>query len=59
MQQAVMKLFDEDRTDWFRALTRAERGETPSLAGPVGAAWRRTWEGSRPVPRRGRPRTWD
>src|SRR4029077_2681391 len=58
MQQAVMQLFDEDRTDWFHALARAERGETPSLAGPVGATWRRTWEGSRPVPRRGRPRTW-
>jgi hypothetical protein len=54
----VMQLFDEDRTDWFHALTRAERGETPSLAGPVGATWRRTWEGSRPVPRRGRPQTW-
>jgi 1-acyl-sn-glycerol-3-phosphate acyltransferase len=59
MQQAVMRLFDEDRTDWFQALTRAQRGETPSLAGPVGAKWRRTWEGSRPVPRRGRPRTWN
>jgi 1-acyl-sn-glycerol-3-phosphate acyltransferase len=59
MQQAVMRLFDEDRTDWFQALSRAQRGETPSLAGPVGASWRRTWEGSRPVPRRGRPRTWE
>jgi 1-acyl-sn-glycerol-3-phosphate acyltransferase len=59
MQQAVMALFDEDRTNWFDATSRAERGETPSLAGPVGATWRRTWEGSRPVPRRGRPRTWD
>jgi len=53
-----MQLFDEDRTDWFHALTRAERGETPSLAGPVGAGWRRTWEGSRAVPRRGRAPTW-
>jgi 1-acyl-sn-glycerol-3-phosphate acyltransferase len=59
MQQAVMRLFDEDRTDWFQALARAQRGETPSLAGPVGAPWRRTWEGSRPVARRGRPRTWE
>jgi 1-acyl-sn-glycerol-3-phosphate acyltransferase len=59
MQQAVMELFDEDRTNWFDATKRAERLETPSLAGPVGASWRRTWEGSRPVPRRGRPRTWD
>jgi 1-acyl-sn-glycerol-3-phosphate acyltransferase len=59
MQQAVMELFDEDRTNWFEATKRAEQGETPSLAGPVGAPWRRTWEGSRPVPRRGRPRTWE
>lgn len=59
MQQAVMTLFDEERTDWFRATARAERGETPSLAGPAGAPWRRTWEGSRPVARRGRPRTWE
>jgi 1-acyl-sn-glycerol-3-phosphate acyltransferase len=59
MQQAVMALFDEDRTSWFEATARAERGETPSLAGPMGAAWRRTWEGSRPMARRGRPRTWE
>jgi 1-acyl-sn-glycerol-3-phosphate acyltransferase len=59
MQQAVMTLFDEDRTNWFEATSRSERGETPSLAGPVGATWRRTWEGSRPVPRRGRPKTWE
>ena len=58
MQRAVMALFDEDRTNWFEATARSERGETPSLAGPVGAPWRRTWEGSRPVPRRGRPQTW-
>jgi 1-acyl-sn-glycerol-3-phosphate acyltransferase len=59
MQQAVMALFDEDRTSWFEATARAERDETPSLAGPAGAPWRRTWEGSRPVPRRGRPRAWE
>ena len=59
MQHAVMALFDEERTDWYQAMMRAERGETPSLAGPVGAPWRRTWEGSRPVARRGRPRTWE
>jgi 1-acyl-sn-glycerol-3-phosphate acyltransferase len=56
MQQAVAQLFDEDRTTWFDAISRAERSETPSLAGPVAPAWRRTWEGSRPVARRGRPK---
>jgi 1-acyl-sn-glycerol-3-phosphate acyltransferase len=59
MQQAVAQLFDEDRTNWFDAISRAERSETPSLAGPVAPAWRRTWEGSRPVTRRGRPKAWE
>src|SRR6266487_526898 len=59
MQQAVAQLFDEDRTTWFDAISRAERSETPSLAGPIAPAWRRTWEGSRPVARRGRPRAWE
>ena len=62
-----MQLFDEDRTDWFHALARAERGETPSLAGPcrrglaahVGglaagpAARTPAAPGSRPMPRTG------
>jgi 1-acyl-sn-glycerol-3-phosphate acyltransferase len=59
MQQAVMQLFDEDRTSWWEALKRAERDETPSLGGPAGPAWRRIWEGSRPVARRGRPKAWE
>ncbi len=58
MQQAVMQLFDEDRTSWWEALKRAERDETPSLGGPAGPTWRRVWEGSRPVARRGRPKAW-
>ena len=59
MQQAVAQLFDEDRGTWWESLHRAEADETPSLSGPQGAAWRRTWEGSRPVPRRGRPKAWE
>ncbi|MGE5228030.1 MAG: lysophospholipid acyltransferase family protein [Planctomycetaceae bacterium] len=59
MQQAVSELFDEDRTTWWEALRRAERDETPSLLGSPGPAWRRTWEGSKPVPRRGRPKAWE
>jgi 1-acyl-sn-glycerol-3-phosphate acyltransferase len=58
MQQAVAELFDEERTTWFEAVKRAERGETPSLAGPQSAGWLRTWEGMRPVPRRGTPKAW-
>jgi hypothetical protein len=55
-----MELFDEDRTTWFEAVSRAARDETPSLAGPQGApSWRRTWEGTRPIARRGRPSVWE
>ena len=58
MQRSVMELFDEDRSTWFEAVARAARDETPSLSGPSGPSWLRTWEGTRPVPRRGRPKTW-
>jgi 1-acyl-sn-glycerol-3-phosphate acyltransferase len=59
MQQAVAELFDEDRTTWWEAIRRAATDETPSLMGPPGPTWRRTWEGSRPIVRRGRPRAWE
>ena len=60
MQQAVMALFDEDRTDWYQATAAgASAARRRRWPGPVGAPWRRTWEGSRPVARRGRPRTWE
>jgi 1-acyl-sn-glycerol-3-phosphate acyltransferase len=58
MQQAVAELFDEERTNWYDAVARAQRGETPSLAGPPGPDWLKTWEGTRPVKRRAVPRTW-
>jgi 1-acyl-sn-glycerol-3-phosphate acyltransferase len=58
MQAAVAQLHDEDASTWWVALHRAERDETPSLAGPAGAAWRRRWDGMRPIPRRGPDRTW-
>jgi 1-acyl-sn-glycerol-3-phosphate acyltransferase len=59
MQRAVAELFDEDRTTWFEAVSRAGKDETPSLAGPAAPTWRRTWEGSRPVARRGRRKAWE
>lgn len=59
MAQAVAALFDEDRTTWWDSLRRAERGETPSLVGPEGPGWLKRWEGSRPMPGRGDPRTWE
>ena len=59
MAQAVARLHDEDRTTWWESLGRAERGATPSLAGPQGPGWLRRWEGSRPIPRRGPDRAWE
>jgi 1-acyl-sn-glycerol-3-phosphate acyltransferase len=59
MAQAIAQLHDEDRSTWWEALRRAERGETPSLAGPRGPGWLRRWEGSRPVPRRGPDKVWE
>jgi 1-acyl-sn-glycerol-3-phosphate acyltransferase len=58
MQQAVAELFDEDRTSWWEARRRAAADETPKLAGPQGPGWLRTWEGSRPIRRSGKPPTW-
>lgn len=59
MAQAVTQLHDEDRSTWWDALKRAETGDTPSLAGPSAPDWRRRWEGSRPIPRRGPAKTWE
>ncbi|MBI3647562.1 MAG: 1-acyl-sn-glycerol-3-phosphate acyltransferase [Actinobacteria bacterium] len=59
MAQAVAQLHDEDRSTWWDSLRRAERGQTPSLSGPMGPGWLRRWEGSRPVPRRGPERAWE
>ncbi len=58
MQQGVSELFDEDRTTWWEAARRAAKNGTPSLAGPVGPGWLRTWEGSRPIQRSGKPPAW-
>ena len=59
MSAAVAELFHEERTTWWEAIRRAQRGETPSLVGPVGPDWVRRWEGSRPVRRSGPERVWD
>jgi 1-acyl-sn-glycerol-3-phosphate acyltransferase len=58
MQQAVAELFDEDRTSWFEAQKRAAHGETPRQSGPQGPQWLRTWEGSKPIQRSGKPPVW-
>lgn len=58
MQQAIGELFDEDRTSWWEAQQRAAAGQTPKLTGPAGPGWRRTWEGTRPIRRSGKPPAW-
>ena len=58
MQSAIAELFDEDRSSWWEARRRAATGATPKLSGPSGPKWRRTWEGSRDITRRGRPPAW-
>ena len=58
MQHAIAELFDEDRTSWWEARRRAATGETPRVSGPLGPQWLRSWEGSRPIPRRGKPPAW-
>jgi 1-acyl-sn-glycerol-3-phosphate acyltransferase len=59
MTDAVAQLFHEERTTWWDAIRRAQRGDVPSLAGPVGPGWVRRWEGSRPLARKGERRVWD
>jgi 1-acyl-sn-glycerol-3-phosphate acyltransferase len=58
MTQAVSELHDEDRSTWWESLHRAGSAETPSLSGPQGPTWLRSWEGSRPIARRGRRPVW-
>lgn len=58
MQQALARLWDEDATTWWQSLRREAEGSTPPLAGPAGPRWRRIWESTRPLPRRGAGRVW-
>lgn len=58
MQQALARLWDEDATTWYESLRRQAEGATPSLTGPQAPRWRRVWEASRPLPRRGRRKVW-
>jgi len=58
VESTVAALGDERATDWWTAKRRAASGLTPSLRGPEGGGWRRTWAlGGTPDPSR-RPRPW-
>ncbi|MBA2281682.1 MAG: 1-acyl-sn-glycerol-3-phosphate acyltransferase [Acidimicrobiia bacterium] len=43
IEQAIEALADESNGDWYAARRRAHAGQTPSLAGPADASWRRVW----------------
>jgi 1-acyl-sn-glycerol-3-phosphate acyltransferase len=43
VEREVAALADEWSTDWWSARQRAAKGATPSLTGPTGGAWRRSW----------------
>ena len=43
VEREVAALADEWSTDWWTARRRAAAGETPTLTGPSGGAWRRAW----------------
>ena len=60
IEDAVAALADESATDWYSARRRAHAGQTPSLAGPDLAGWRRAWAlGDRgPKRRRATKRAW-
>jgi 1-acyl-sn-glycerol-3-phosphate acyltransferase len=58
MQQSLGRLWDEDASTWYASLRREAQGATPSMSGPQAPRWRRVWESSRPLARRGRTRVW-
>jgi 1-acyl-sn-glycerol-3-phosphate acyltransferase len=58
LQQELARLWDEDATDWWSSVRREADGATPPVSGPDAPPWRRVWESSRRIPRRGRPPVW-
>jgi 1-acyl-sn-glycerol-3-phosphate acyltransferase len=59
IEAAVGSLSDEAATDWWQARRRAHSGEEPSLTGPEGSSWRRSWAlSSKRAARGGRRGSW-
>ncbi len=49
IEQAVARLGDEARTDWWQSRRDAVSQSTPSLRGPSSGPWRRAWSLSAPA----------
>lgn len=58
IQAAVAATHDEDTTSWWESQRRIARGETPAIAGPEGARWRRIWAASEPPKVARRRKVW-
>jgi 1-acyl-sn-glycerol-3-phosphate acyltransferase len=59
MQDAMARLWEEDRSTWWESL-KLQAGSGAKLpTGPVGPRWLRVWEATRPIPRRRPPRVWN
>lgn len=54
VRSSLERLMDENSSNWWDAMRRSVRGETPKGSGPEAAHWRRMWESSRPIERQGR-----
>jgi hypothetical protein len=52
IKDALALTLAEDANTWWDALRAQARGELPDVQGPPAARWRRTWEASRPLPRK-------
>lgn len=58
LRQALTQAWDEDTSTWWQSLRREHLGDLAEPTGPDGAKWRRVWEATRPIPRRGPERVW-
>jgi hypothetical protein len=52
MQDAMARLWEEDRTTWWESLKLQANGGARLPTGPQGPRWLRIWESTRPLPRR-------
>jgi 1-acyl-sn-glycerol-3-phosphate acyltransferase len=58
LQESLARVWQEDASTWWDALRLEQAGTLPTPTGPTGPRWRRVWEASRAIPRRGPERVW-